>query len=324
MLVGLPLFALLVFLEIAGLIGLAIGLPMRAAVGVVGAVSAAGLIAAAVAQAHQRRADGWQDYAGPSPFLVTAAVLSLARALSLPLSWVFAQFPAVAADGAGKLVVEVLISLLLYAGVVYLLVVREGALSWRDMIRPRRLAPDPSDLTRQPGFVQPGAARAGGSLPGDIGLGLSLVIPAIVAAGILAATLATLLGLDSESLSPTAPLSLKSDDLLVALLAVAVLVPMGEELFFRGFATNVWARSLGRGRAVLQAGLFFASVHILNVGPGSGDIVVRTAILMVAARIPVSLALSWLYVRRRSMYASMTLHGGYNAAIILVTWALAQ
>jgi hypothetical protein len=29
-------------------------------------------------------------------------------------------------------------------------------------------------------------------------------------------------------------------------------------------------------------------------------------------------------VKRRSMYASMTLHGSYNAAIILVTWALAQ
>ena len=42
-----------------------------------------GLVAASLAQGSQRRADGWQDYFGPSPFLVVLAWLSLSLAAEL-------------------------------------------------------------------------------------------------------------------------------------------------------------------------------------------------------------------------------------------------
>jgi membrane protease YdiL (CAAX protease family) len=35
----------------------------------------------------------------------------------------------------------------------------------------------------------------------------------------------------------------------------------------------------------------------------------------------VALALCWLYLNRRSIYASLTLHAGYNGLLLLLAWA---
>ena len=100
--------------------------------------------------------------------------------------------------------------------------------------------------------------------------------------------------------------------------AVAVIVPIGEEVFFRGFATNAWGRSLGRNSAILRAALFFAFIHILNGGNGEPGLVLRMAAFNFGARIPVAVALTWLYFRRRSILASSTLHASYNGLIQLL------
>jgi len=105
----------------------------------------------------------------------------------------------------------------------------------------------------------------------------------------------------------------------MAILAGAVIVPIGEEVFFRGFATNAWGRSLGRNSAILQAALFFAFVHILNVSNTEAGLSLRMAVFNFGARVPVAIALTWLYFRRRSILASGTLHASYNGLILLMS-----
>jgi membrane protease YdiL (CAAX protease family) len=320
--IGLPAFALLMTIEVALLAGAQLGPSAGPITESVSTVSAVGLIAAALAQARQRRADGWQDYSGPSPFLATAAVLSLSTAVMLPLFWLLESVSALSFSSVTALLVWAFVSLGCYAGLVYLLAVREGALTWRDVARPSHLAPDPTDAPEPPavrywgGLPVPRPSR----LPGDIGWATALVIPCLIATAVLAVALVLILGLNDVDVNQPVQAVDAPDERWLFFLVIAVLVPIGEEIFFRGLVTNAWARSLGRGDAILRAGLFFAFIHVFNVQPGSGDVVVRFAILAMAARLPVSLALSWLYIKRRSIYASMVLHGAYNGAILLASW----
>jgi len=101
--------------------------------------------------------------------------------------------------------------------------------------------------------------------------------------------------------------------------AIAALVPLGEEIFFRGYATNAWGRSLSRNSTILRASLFFAFVHIINTASTDASISWRVAIFNFGARVPVAFALTWLYMRRRSLLASGTLHAGYNGLITVIS-----
>ena len=49
-------------------------------------------------------------------------------------------------------------------------------------------------------------------------------------------------------------------------LGAAVVAPIAEEIFFRGFALSAWQRDLGPRPALVRSALFFALVHIANVG----------------------------------------------------------
>jgi membrane protease YdiL (CAAX protease family) len=324
LILGLPFFGLLIGLAIASRLGLHLGPAGAVSLAIVSVVSAVGLIAAALAQARQRRADGWQDYAGPSPFLATAAVLSLGQALSVPLLVALRLWTSIPTDGAVADLLSMLLALATYVGLLHFLVVGEGAMTWRDMGRPERLAPDSSDppVNPLPPPWGPTPGRIASRLPGDIGLAVALVIPAVIGTLLLLSALMQLLGLNERDITSPVPSSVTPDDRWLIFLVVAVLAPIGEELFFRGFAANAWARSLSRTGAIMRAGLFFAFIHVTNVGPASADIVFRAAILAFAARIPVALALSWLYLSRRSIYASVALHAGYNAGLLLLAWAV--
>jgi Predicted metal-dependent membrane protease len=117
------------------------------------------------------------------------------------------------------------------------------------------------------------------------------------------------------------PTHLAEWDPWITLLSAAVVAPIGEEIFFRGFATNAWARSLRRDSALIRAAIFFADIHIVDVaGFDDLSIFVRAAILAFAVRIPVAWALSWIYTRRHSIFASATLHAAYNGSLILLVW----
>jgi len=249
-----------------------------------------GLVAAAGAQAIQRRTDGVTGYEGPSPFLVFGAAL----VTTLLVSALVSATGFLKADTSVTLVVSLLITTAVDLAMIRLLVVGPGALSWAEM-----------------GLRRP----APGALPGDIAWGVALGIAALLATAIVAAVLVSLLGV-----TPTGPIPVARGPLDVALnfLAAAVIAPVGEEIFYRGFATTAWWRRIGPGRAIVRGAIFFALVHVLTLGGADFSEAIRIAAIAFIARLPVAWLLGWIFVRRDSLWASIVLHATFNGVALLL------
>lgn len=255
-----------------------------------------GLISAAGAQGIQRRAEGRVGFGGPSPFLVLAACLPVTV-----LGVVLLLGPAGAAGLDVRSPLASLLSLLItaavYIALIRLLVVDPGALSWAQM-----------GLRR----VHPGAALA------DLGLGASMALPVVVVTGLVAGVLVPLLGTTPPS---PLPVTGTTPGLILNFLSAAIVAPIGEEVFFRGFATTAWLRSLGPRSAILRGAAFFALVHVLTIGAPTFAEAAPQALIGFVARIPVGLALGWIFVRRGSLYASIGLHAAFNGLLMVLAEA---
>ena len=292
-------------------------------------LAALGLIGLAVAQGRQRRADGWQDYAGPSPVLTLSAFLATAVAIQLVLEVAFKSLGVADHSGPSTLAVT-LAYLAVYAGLVYLLTVRPGALSWRDIARPKHIAPSLDDWggsapllegRRRPAAIV-GAVRArffGGKL-GDILVALVMVVPLMFASNIMALGLMLAMGLKATDITTDVVTPVDALSRVLLFIAVAIVAPLGEEIFFRGFATNAWARSISRNSTFLRASLIFAFIHVINTPASDPGMAWRVALFNFGARVPVAFGLTWLYMRRRSILSSGTLHAGYNGLITLISF----
>jgi membrane protease YdiL (CAAX protease family) len=329
---GLPGIALLLLYMVGVRAGLEFALgsiPFWVVVEAVSIAAAVGLMGLALAQARQRRADGWRDYSGPSPFLAGGALLATVEALGLPLELAM-KSANVDLQSAPATLVLLLMYLGTYIAIVHFLTVRTGALTWRDIARPQKLAPSSDDWTAagpvpewtRRWFEAIGARRS--SAPrlriGDILVPLAMVVPLVFASNILSALMLVVLGLQPLDLVTEVSTPLTDIDRLLAFMALAVVAPIGEEIFFRGFATNAWGRSLSRNSTILRASLFFALIHVINVTTTDANISWRAAVFNFGARVPVAFALTWLYMRRRSIVASGTLHFGYNGLITLLSF----
>ena len=318
-------------LIVAAMVGIKLELPAFVGVAIAEATIlslAAGLTAGGAAQALQRRADGWNDYFGPSPFMLTAALILLLSAV--PMRTILSHL-GIDIESAGGSLLGLLVYLMGYVAMVHFLVVRPGALTWHDVVRPRRLALGRDEVSIGPWGPVSDEDRLNATPPTlrlvkDVGWALLLLIPVLVATLLLLGVLITLLGLTNQDIAPSSPVPAATSflDRLFTLIAVAVVAPIGEEIFFRGFATNAWARSLTRHRAIVQAGLFFAFIHIINVDLGDPGTALRVALVAFAGRVPVSMALAWLYVRRRSIVASGALHSAYNGTLVILSWIAAS
>jgi membrane protease YdiL (CAAX protease family) len=257
---------------------------------------AVGFVAAAGAQAMQRKAAG-AAYAGPSPFLVFIASLPIA----LPVGIVVLRLAELAGvDPAGPLG-SVLGQLALVLGLlllVRLLVVGPGALTWREM-----------------GVRWPGLSIA----LGHLAFGALYAVPVILITSILANLLVKVIGTTPESPLPTA-----SDPSGIALnfLAAVVIAPIGEEIFFRGFSLTAWDRAVGWRSALIRASLFFAFVHVITVGGSTFDEAAGRALIGFVARIPVAFALGWVFLQRRNVIASIGLHASFNGLLLLISLAV--
>jgi uncharacterized protein len=249
-----------------------------------------GLVAAAGSQAIERRAAGWRGYSGPSPVLAFLAVLPLTVFLVVlvgtPLVW-FGIDPA----GPTAVLVSIVVTALAYLLVVRLVVVGTGSLSWRDL----------------------GVVRPDGEAVRDLLWGGLLAFPVLLVTGLVGLVLSGFLPIPESPLPPTPdPVGLAMN-----LVTAAVVAPIGEELFFRGFATSAWARVLGRRRAIVRGAIFFAAVHVLTIGAGGAVEGLGLAAFALAVRIPVALALGWVFLRRRTLYAPIALHAVFNALQVL-------
>ncbi|HUP83944.1 MAG TPA: type II CAAX endopeptidase family protein [Candidatus Limnocylindria bacterium] len=252
-----------------------------------------GLATAAGQQLVARRSRPAEAYHGPAPLILFFLQLALVSSISIVLFLLGVDLTTpVGFVGAAVLL------LLGYMFVVTIFVVRSGALSWRDIIRA-----EPLDLSRA---------------TFDIAIGVSTMFGVAIAAAILGGLIANLLNTTAPDVVPppqTGP------DIALTALAAGLLVPIGEEVFFRGYAMTAWLRDLGPRAALIRGTVFFALVHVLNITTPTFGEGLAQAILEVSVIAPVGFALGWLYLKR-GLIASIGGHAAFNLiGVLLLTLA---
>ena len=175
---------------------------------------------------------------------------------------------------------------------VRLLVVDVGALDWREM--------GVSGWTARPSWRWPPAPWA---------------IPVIVVTLIVSSILLALF-----PVTPVSPLPPTGEPLgfALSLLAGVIVAPFGEEILFRAFATTAWVRGLGRRRGLVQAALVFAFAHVITTTGSSAGDAFGLAVVGFGSRIPVAIALGWVFLKRGSVWASFGLHAAFNGILLVV------
>jgi uncharacterized protein len=256
---------------------------------------ALGLLAAAGSQATERMRRPSLPFGGPSPVLAFGAIVCITLLATL---LVLGPLSALGIDPGGPLgtVVSLAVTTLVFVGVVRVLVVGPGALSWAEIGFSRTL---------------PGALA-------DTASGALLAVPVVIAEIVLLAALVPFLG--GQPASPLPPASSVSS-LIFNLLSASILAPLGEEVFFRGYTTTAWARAVGARAAIIRGALFFSFAHIATLFATTAASGLQTAIAQYVALLPAGLALGWVFLARRSIWASIGLHGTYNAIIVLLAYA---
>ncbi len=257
------------------------------------AVLTIGLVAGAGSQAIERRSRG-AAYAGPSPYLVLATIVAAVYAvgavvgLGLHLLVGEADVPAYVVNLIG-----VAVQAAVFLGIIKLVVVDSGALSWAEM----------------------GWRRFDGAALRNLLFGAAVAVPVIGLTSLVAGVLVTVFNQVPDSpLPPTG----RTDGLIIQLIAGALIAPIAEEAVFRGFAITAWQRTAGEGGALVRASLVFALAHVISV---TGDSLPQVGGLIAVGfgtRIPVALALGWLYLRTRSIWAPLGLHIAFNATLLLL------
>lgn len=268
-------------------------LPGAILLGVGTLLLATGLAAAAGSQAVERQAVGLVGYRGPSPFIIFGAYVALTLFLEL-----IAAIPLRAAGVRPGSAIEALFGLLILNGSAILLVaglvVGSGALSWREMGLP---------------VGRLGELPLGGLLR-DLLEGMVLAIPVLFVTAGLGSLLIRLLGT-----APPGPLpvALTPADAIINLVSGILIAPVGEEIFYRGFATTAWVRGMGTRGGIVRAALLFCVAHVLTL---SGT--PPAALIAFLTRLPVALALGWIFIRRGSLASSVGLHAMFNAIPLIL------
>jgi CAAX protease family protein len=255
-----------------------------------------GLLAAAGSQTIERGRRTDLGYRGPSPVLAFFAVFAVTLVLFVI---VLAPLTALGLDPTAPFAttLSLLITAAVYVGVIRLLVVGPGALSWADM-----------------GLRVPAAAAVR-----DLLVGALLAGPVLVVTLLLGGLLSTFLQPAPSPLPDTVDVT----GLLANLLSAVVIAPISEELFFRGFATTAWARALGPRAAIVRGALFFAFAHVIaQLDPTFAEGAQR-ALFSFIGLLPVGLTLGWLFLARRSLYAPIGLHATFNAIQVVLAFAIA-
>jgi membrane protease YdiL (CAAX protease family) len=187
--------------------------------------------------------------------------------------------------------------------IIGLVVVGSGAVRWRDLVRATPAA-SPSTL--------PQPDRRGG-LAGDLFWGVALALPILTAAGLFATLVLNGTGLSAPVVLPPA---MSGVDLAANVLTAGLIAPIGEELLYRGVIAQAWARQSSARRAILFSAIVFAFAHTLTVGGTSVADAASVAAVAFVVRLPLGIALGWLWIRRRSLLATIALHSAYNLVIV--------
>jgi len=257
---------------------------------------AVGFAAAAGYQIVARRSRPESAFHGASPLLLLG--IQLVISVAFGIAWLVLGVPDPSGSAIGFLVIALTL-LVSYFLVVWIFGVRSGAVSWRDMG-----VPVPASASR---------------LLGDIGLGVATMLVVWPLVTVLTALLALTLNSRPPDVVPQVQ---GGFDILLTAIGAAFLVPIGEELLFRGYALTAWLRDRGPRSALVRSTLFFAFAHVLGVTAATFDEGVRQAVLTVVVITPVGATLGWLFLRR-GLVASIAGHATFNLIGVLLI-ALAQ
>jgi membrane protease YdiL (CAAX protease family) len=288
---------------VAGFAGAGVGLAILALV-----VIGVGGIALSGASALQRRVDtpaaGWR---GPGPlaiFWTTIPWALLAQLFVAALLTVVFSAEALSTPQATLLLAAA--SNFATVLIVGLVVVGSGAVRWRDLILATPAA-SPSTL--------PPPDRRGG-LAGDLFWGIALALPIMAASGLFATLVMNGTGVSAPAVLP---LAVSRIGLIANIITAGLIAPIGEELLYRGVIAQAWGRQSSARRAILFSAILFAFAHTLTVGGTSVADAASVAVVAFLVRLPLGIALGWLWIRRRSLIATIALHASYNLAIVAVT-----
>jgi membrane protease YdiL (CAAX protease family) len=251
-----------------------------------------GLAAGAGAQVLERADRPPDRYRGPSPLLVFGSYFFAMSLIGLLLLNTLGVDPDRPFSFLGIGVVQAAG----YALVVWLFAIRTGALSWPDM-----------------GWPSWRGTRLSHSLRGA-GTAVAVMLPVTFGLLILGGIVGLLLGVDAPQVLPLSETPV--DGFMVALAAV-VIIPIGEELFFRGFALTAWLRDLGPRSALIRASLFFAFVHVANIAGVDFVTGLSQAVLQTVVLVPVAFVLGWLFLRH-GLIAAIAGHMTYNGLLLML------
>jgi membrane protease YdiL (CAAX protease family) len=287
---------------VVGIAGAGVGLAIVALV-----LIGVGGIALSGASALQRRVDtpvaGWR---GPGPLAIFWTTIPWALLAQLLVAALVSSVGAAAAltTPLGTLALAAASNLATVL-IIGLVVVGSGAVRWRDLVLATPAA-SPSTL--------PQPDRRGG-LAGDLFWGVALALPILTAAGLFATLVMNGTGLSAPVVLPPA---MSGVDLAANVLTAGLIAPIGEELLYRGVIAQAWARQSSARRAILFSAIVFAFAHTLTVGGTSVGDALSVAAVAFVVRLPLGIALGWLWIRRRSIVATIALHAAYNLAIVAI------
>jgi membrane protease YdiL (CAAX protease family) len=167
---------------------------------------------------------------------------------------------------------------------------------------------------------------APGALPGvrllperggarSILLGLALAVPAWLGATTLGLILTRLLELFGREPEPgIVDIAVARIDPTVLVLALVLVGPVAEELFFRGVVFNAWMREYGTRAAIISSAALFAVIH---ANLESVDSLIASVVTVVPA-LGVGVALALIYRGTGSLAAAMAMHAGFNAISVAI------
>ena len=253
-----------------------------------------GLAAGAGAQVLERALRDPERYRGPSPLLVFGVYFFAMSLVGLVLLSVLDVDPERPFNFLGIGVVQAAGYLL----VVWLFGVRTDALTWPQMGWP----------TWRGGSV--------GEMVRSAGKAVLVMLPVTLVLLIIGGIVGLLLGTDAPQVLP---LSETFMDGVFVVLAAAILIPVGEELFFRGFAQTAWTRDLGPQKALLRSTVFFAVVHIANIDTITFAEGLAQTVLTLVVILPVGFVLGWLFMRY-GLIAAISGHISYNSLLLLLAF----
>jgi membrane protease YdiL (CAAX protease family) len=151
----------------------------------------------------------------------------------------------------------------------------------------------------------------------DVGIGAVVMLVVAVLDSLWGGLLALLLNTSTPEVVPPPTGGV---DAVLVFVGAGVLIPIGEELFFRGYALTAWLRDLGPRSALIRSTVFFAVIHVANIlveptATGAFD-GLKQSVLEIAVIAPVGFALGWLFLRR-GLIASIAGHSAFNLLGIL-------